>query len=104
VRYSGKRRAAMSDSEKQRSGSEERPARSPESEPKPAADTEAVGLSIEERGMVVMPQVSVPIDQIHVGNMPRADASPAGSESTADSGGEGGSGSGDAASGEGASE
>jgi hypothetical protein len=90
----------MSDSGKQRNGGEELPARAPESEPKPAADTEAIGLSIEERGMVVMPQVSVPLDQIDVGNMPRADASPADSEGNAGSGSE----SGDAASGEGAGE
>jgi hypothetical protein len=98
VRCSGKEEATMSDSEKQRNDGEERPARAPEPEPK-AADTEAIGLSIEERGMVVMPQVSVPVDQIDVGNMPRADASPAGSEGTAGSGGEGGSESGDAAAG-----
>lgn len=91
----------MSDSGKQRNDGDERPPQAPESEPKPAADTEAIGLSIEERGMVVMPQVSVPLDQIDIGNMPRADASPADSEH---SGGESGSGSGDAAAGEGAGE
>lgn len=94
----------MGDSGKQRNDGEERSPRAPESEPKPTADTEAIGLSIEERGMVVMPQVSVPLDQIDIGNMPRADASPADSEGTAGSGGESGSGSGDAAAGEGAGE
>ena len=90
----------MTDSEKHPGGREDRPVPPPDAEPT-APDTDAIGLSIEERGMVVMPQVSVPIDQIDVGNMPRADARPTGGQG---GDGEGGSGSADPPSGEGASE
>jgi len=90
----------MSDPEKNPGEGQDRPARPSAPEPEAPA-SEVIGLSIEERGMVVMPQVSVPIDQIDVGNMPRADARPTGDEGG--SGGDG-SGSGDAPSGEGAGE
>lgn len=85
----------MSDPDKNPGGGEDRPARPPAPEQEAPAP-EAIGLSIEERGMVVMPQVSVPIGQIDVGNMPRADARPTGEE--------GGGGGGDGSSDEGANE
>ena len=54
----------------------ERPA--PASTPPPAANEgeKAVNLSIEERGVVVMPAVPVPTNEVDIGGMPSADASP----------------------------
>lgn len=68
----------------------ERPA--PE-HPVPAREPDGVNLSLEEKGMVVAPAVPVPTNEVDVGGMPGADASPGeggGSEggSSGSSGGE----------------
>jgi len=54
--------------------------------PVPAREPDGVNLSLEEKGMVVAPAVPVPTNEVDVGGMPGADASPG-----EDGGGEGGS-------------
>jgi hypothetical protein len=57
----------------------------------PEHGDKSVNLSIEERGMVVMPEVPVPTNEVDLGNMPSADASPgAGGADGSDSGGSAG--------------
>jgi hypothetical protein len=51
----------------------ERPVPEP---PAPAREPEGVNLSLEEKGMVVAPAVPVPTNEVDVGGMPGADASP----------------------------
>lgn len=51
----------------------ERPAPEP---PAPAREPDRVNLSLEEKGMVVAPAVPVPTNEVDVGGMPGADASP----------------------------
>ncbi len=68
-------------SEKAEGGGE--PQEKPVPTPEPVEERQApergdksVNLSIEERGMVVMPEVPVPTNEVDLGNMPSADASP----------------------------
>jgi hypothetical protein len=86
----------MPGSEKRGGGGGDRPPRNVEHRPAPS-EGEAIGLSIEERGMLLAPDVPVPTNQVNIGNMPAADARPAtggneggGSESSGQ-GGDGGS-------------
>jgi hypothetical protein len=84
-------------SEKAEGGSEhqERPAPAPEPVERQAADHEgkSVNLSIEEKGMVVMPEVPVPTNEVKLGDMPSADAGPGGGGSGSEAGGSEGGGS-----------
>ncbi len=57
----------------------------PERPAAPRTEQENVNLSIEEKGMVVMPEVPVPTNEVDVGNMPGANTSP--SEGGSNSGG-----------------
>ena len=85
-------------SEKAEGGGEpqERPAPAPEPADErqaPEREGKSVNLSIEERGMVVMPEVPVPTNEVDLGNMPSADASPGEAGAGDDGGGSEGGGS-----------
>lgn len=85
----------MPGSEKRGGSGGERPPRNVEHRQAPS-EGEAIGLSIEERGMLLAPDVPVPTNKVDIGNMPAADARPAagGNEGggSADSSGQGGDG------------
>ena len=51
----------------EREGSEPAPER-----PAPTREPEAIALSLEEKGMVTMPAVPIPTNEVDIGNMPSA--------------------------------
>lgn len=76
-------------SEEKRRGRDEPPRLEEPARPAPPpSETEGIGLSIEERGMVVAPDVPLPTNKVNVGNLPSADARPADGDVGGRAGGE----------------
>jgi hypothetical protein len=57
-------------------------------------EQKSVNLSIEEKGMVVMPAVPVPTNEVDIGNMPGANPSPGEGSGNQSGGSEGSDGAG----------